>query len=135
MTTTQPVYINMNIPLSSARSSRGQIRIRKVTISSSIQKKAPPVIQSASCSTKNSFQYSQTPRSAIGFSRLNNKEDLMPRIKAAEKYEEEDSVLLTLNELLTPSKKSEFKKSESSSKVTVSKPKLNTRLNVISKYK
>ena len=125
----------MNVPFISPRSSRGQIRIRKVTISSSILKKLPPVIQSASCSSKNSFHCSQTPRSAIGFARLNDKEELMPRIKAVDKYDEEDSVILTLNELLTPSKNSEFKDSERGSKVTVGKPIVNKRLNIISKYK
>lgn len=126
----------MNRPLLSSRSSRDQIRIRKVTISSSKIRNKPPGIQSAfsaSSSSKSSFQLFQTPRSAIGLSKINNWEDSLPGIKSIEANDEEDSVILTLNELLTPTNVDIEKNIKEFSKNTVSVPVANKRMKIIAK--
>jgi hypothetical protein len=92
----------MSKPLTSSKSSREIIRIRKVTISSSKLKKASigKNAFSSNPSNKNSFQEEQS-RSALPSS--GGKREKLDIQKVD--YEEDDSVILTLNELLTPTKK------------------------------
>lgn len=126
----------MNRPLLSSRSSRDQIRIRKVTISSSKLKNKPPVLQSAfsaSSSSKNSFHLFQTPRSAAGLTQINTWEDCVPGIKTVDGNDEDDSVILTLNELLTPTNVDMDRKVKEYSKTTVSVPVVNKRMKIIAK--
>lgn len=95
----------MSKPLATCKTSREMIRIRKVTISSNKLKKSPQlskITQSSNPSTKNSFVNTEKPKSAM-YNVQSKRENLFDIQN--EDYDEEDSVIMTLNELLTPSTK------------------------------